>query len=313
MLNRSGIVSTRSTPARRTAASKTASDPARAPVCDAAALAPASCRPALTTMTCFDRAAARAALINLRHVADRFHVQHDAGRIRIVAEVIDQVGEIDVEHGADRDEAGKADVASPGPSRGWTCKSPPIDSAGRLGPAWPCDDAKLALNPLAGWMMPRQLGPTMRILPWAMSRICFSSARALGAEFGKPGRDDDRRRHAAGDALLDGGGHGGGRRGDDGEIDRVRGLQQRRIAINAVHRLAFRIDGIDDAAERILQQVAHEDAADAARRGAGADDRHGCGPEERIERIGAIWPIHHGITFICVARSQTTLTPAFGM
>ncbi len=62
MLNRSGIVVTRSRPARWIAASKTASEPAIAPVCDAAAFAPASCRPALTTMTCLARATARAAL-----------------------------------------------------------------------------------------------------------------------------------------------------------------------------------------------------------------------------------------------------------
>src|SRR5262252_2289028 len=78
MLNRSGIVVTRNTPARRMAVSKTASDPAMAPVCDAAA---------------------------------RLHVQHDAARVWIVAEVVDEICEIDVEHGADTDEAGKADVA----------------------------------------------------------------------------------------------------------------------------------------------------------------------------------------------------------
>jgi len=36
---------------------------------------------------------------------------------------------------------------------------------------------------------------------------------------------------------------------------RVGYLGQRRIAAHAVHRLALRIDGIDHAAERILQQV----------------------------------------------------------
>ena len=66
MLKRSGMVVTRRTPARRKAASKTASDPASAPVCDAAALAPASCRPDFTTITCLVRLTLRAALRNLR-------------------------------------------------------------------------------------------------------------------------------------------------------------------------------------------------------------------------------------------------------
>ena len=53
-------------PARRTAASNTASEPASAPVCEAAAFAPAGARPAFTTITGLLRAAARAADMNLR-------------------------------------------------------------------------------------------------------------------------------------------------------------------------------------------------------------------------------------------------------
>ena len=53
-------------PARRIAASNTMSDPASAPVCEAAALCPPPARPALTTITGLLRAAARAADMNLR-------------------------------------------------------------------------------------------------------------------------------------------------------------------------------------------------------------------------------------------------------
>src|SRR5262249_56412674 len=49
------------------------------------------------------------------HVADGLHVQDDAARGRVVAEVVDQVGEIDVDHGADADEAAEADVLLAGP------------------------------------------------------------------------------------------------------------------------------------------------------------------------------------------------------
>jgi hypothetical protein len=65
-MNRSCSVSTRSMPARRIAASKTMSEPARAPVCDAAAWRPLPARPALTTITGLLRAAARAADMNIR-------------------------------------------------------------------------------------------------------------------------------------------------------------------------------------------------------------------------------------------------------
>ena len=65
-MNRSCKVSTRSMPARRMAASKTMSEPASAPVCEAAACMPFPARPAFTTITGLLRAAARAADMNLR-------------------------------------------------------------------------------------------------------------------------------------------------------------------------------------------------------------------------------------------------------
>ena len=65
-MNRSCSVSTRSMPARRMAASMTMSEPASAPVCEAAACRPAPARPALTMITGLLRAAARAADMNLR-------------------------------------------------------------------------------------------------------------------------------------------------------------------------------------------------------------------------------------------------------
>ena len=75
MLNRSTVDLHAQQPDRRRAGSKTASEPAGAPVCDAAALAAASCRPALTTMIELVRATARAAQRGTRpNVADRFHV-----------------------------------------------------------------------------------------------------------------------------------------------------------------------------------------------------------------------------------------------
>ena len=59
--NNSEIRSTRSTPQRRKAASSTSSLPVRLPVCEAAARAAASVRPALITMIGLVRATSRAA------------------------------------------------------------------------------------------------------------------------------------------------------------------------------------------------------------------------------------------------------------
>ena len=62
----SEIESTRRTPQRRKAASRTSSLPASVPVCEAAALAAASVRPALITMIGLVSATSRAAERNLR-------------------------------------------------------------------------------------------------------------------------------------------------------------------------------------------------------------------------------------------------------
>ena len=59
--NSSLIESTRSTPARRKAASRTSSEPVSEPVCEAAAFAAWTVRPGLMTMIGFDSATSRAA------------------------------------------------------------------------------------------------------------------------------------------------------------------------------------------------------------------------------------------------------------
>src|SRR5580658_11099513 len=64
--NRSPNPLTRNNPARRNAASYTASDPASAPVWERAAAEAAGWRPDFTTITGLPRAAARAALMNFR-------------------------------------------------------------------------------------------------------------------------------------------------------------------------------------------------------------------------------------------------------
>ena len=61
MSNRSEISSTRSTPTRRNAASRTSSEPVSEPVCEAAALAAWAVRPGLMTMIGLVSATSRAA------------------------------------------------------------------------------------------------------------------------------------------------------------------------------------------------------------------------------------------------------------
>ena len=95
---------------RRNAASSTSSLPAIEPVCDAAAFAAASVRPALITMIGLDERHLARRREERPGVADRLHVDHDALRLGVVRQVVDQVAPADVEHRADRDERAEADV-----------------------------------------------------------------------------------------------------------------------------------------------------------------------------------------------------------
>ena len=73
-------------------------------------------------MTGFVRLTPRAALRNLRTSPIDSMYSTMLCVVRIVGEIVDQVGEIDVEHRADADEAAEADVRFDAPSRGWRCK-----------------------------------------------------------------------------------------------------------------------------------------------------------------------------------------------
>ena len=108
--NNSAIVSTRRTPTRRNAASSTSSLPVSAPVCEAAAFAAASGAADLDHDDRFrERDFARGGKKRTR-VADRFHVKQDAARVRIVAEMINQIAPVHIEHRADGDEGAEAEL-----------------------------------------------------------------------------------------------------------------------------------------------------------------------------------------------------------
>ena len=84
-------------------------------MCDAAALAAASVRPALMTMIGLVSATSRRRREERPGVADRLHVDDDALGVRVVAEVVDQVAPADVEHRPDRDERAEPDVLAQAP------------------------------------------------------------------------------------------------------------------------------------------------------------------------------------------------------
>src|SRR5438552_17871335 len=67
-------------------------------------------------------------------VADRFHVDHDAARVRIVAQVIDQIAPTYVEHRTGRDEGAEADLLTQAPvENGGTHRAALADEGERAG------------------------------------------------------------------------------------------------------------------------------------------------------------------------------------
>src|SRR6218665_2207922 len=118
------MVSKRETPQRRQMASKAGQAPAKLAVCEAAARAPASLRPDLTMHTGFRGPAGRARTPRKRggcwgkqggkgwSVLDRFHVEADDIRHRIVDQVFKKVIEVQIALVAYRNRARKtcADV-----------------------------------------------------------------------------------------------------------------------------------------------------------------------------------------------------------
>jgi hypothetical protein len=101
-------------PARSMAASNTASSPAYAPVCEAAAAWPAAEQPALTTITGFLRASVRAVNTKLRAASTHLDAKQDGARLGIAAQEVQQVVEVEICVFAGRDKVGKTEVARAG-------------------------------------------------------------------------------------------------------------------------------------------------------------------------------------------------------
>ena len=97
-------------------------------------------------------------------------------------------------------------------------------------------------------MMPRQLGPTMRILLFGLrARTSCSRARARFADFLETGGDNDRAFHACRDALADDSRNGSRRRRDDRQVDLRRDVANARVTGRAQTVRVLRIYRIDRA------------------------------------------------------------------
>ena len=158
---RSCSVSTRSMPARRMAASKTMSEAAKAPVCEAAAAWPWAERPALTISTGLLRAAARAADMNLRAPSTDSAYSRMA---RVCGQPASQSSRSPKSTSACSPSEMQWEKPMPraaAQSSIAVTSAPDCETKARL-PGWASRWAKLAFRPAYGDSRPRQLGPRMR-------------------------------------------------------------------------------------------------------------------------------------------------------
>ncbi|ETH25882.1 hypothetical protein L551_3558 [Bordetella pertussis STO1-SEAT-0004] len=98
--------------------------------------------------------------------------------------------------------------------------------------------------------------------------------RAGLARLGKARGKHHEGPHPGGDALADHALDQRGRRADDGQVDRLADGRQRRIAFDALHLGAGRIDRKQFADESARQHIGQRPAGDLAGVGGGPDDGH---------------------------------------
>ena len=92
-------------------------------------------------------------------VADRFHVDDDAVGARIVAEVVDQVAPVHVEHRADGDEGAEADVLAQAPVEDRGTQRAALADESRRCPGRATVCAKVAFRPLSRIHHAQAVGP----------------------------------------------------------------------------------------------------------------------------------------------------------
>ena len=221
-------------------------------------------------------------------VADRLHVNHDALGARVVADVVDQVAEIDVEHRADRDEGAEADLLA----------NTPVEHRGaqRAALADECHVAGAGHDAAE-----RRVQAGDRVHHAEAVRADQAHVAAAGvdqnltfeldarrAEFLEPGGNHNAAFYPGGDAFGHEVRHQLGLGHDNREINLLRHRGDGRVGLDAEDARAFRIHREHHAAKRIADQVPQHGAADTAHGFRCADHRHRLRGEDVVQRVLAI-------------------------
>jgi len=224
----------------------------------------------------------------LARVGDRLDVQDDRARVRVGAEVIDQVAEVDVAHRADRDERREADLVGGRPVEDGYAEGAGLaeerDAAGRRDDV---GEGDVEIERRADVAEAVGADDAQAVRVGDREHFVFELL-ARRADLLEPGRDDDGAGDSGLAALTHDRGHGLGGHGDHGEIDLARHLGDRRVSLDALDGRCRHVDGVHDAVVFGADQVAQQDVADGALLVGGADD----GDRLRLEQLVKIVCAH---------------------
>jgi len=220
-------------------------------------------------------------------VADGLHIDHDRVGARVVAQVVDQVAPVDIQHRADGDEMAEADVFLQAPVQdGGAQRAALADEANATQAGHPGGEG--GVQAADGTHHAQAVGAddAHPAAPRDLEDLLLQG-RARRPGLLEAGGDDDRAGDAQVGAFLDQAGDGR-RRGDDhGQIGLLRHGLDVRVGADAQHAVALGIDRVDRPAEGAADQVPEDGATDAADALAGANHGNIAREEDRIQGLAA--------------------------
>ena len=225
----------------------------------------------------------------LAGVGQVLHVDEDRLDVAVVAQVVDHVAEIHIEHGADGDEVAEADVTHGGP----------VQAGGADGAALgdEADDAvRRHAGDEAGVELPGRADHAQAVgaddaqagaLEGAADLLLDQAA--LLAQLAAAGGDDDHPAGAGAHALAHHLGRGGDGHGDDGQVGERRRVGDGAEGFEAVYLFEVGVHRQDGAVIAAVDEVLDKGMTDGIRLVAGADH----GDAFRVEEL------FHGNGFPC--------------
>ncbi len=220
-----------------------------------------------------------------------FDVEQDRARVVLMAEVVDQIAEVDVERVAQRNEMREADAARIGPVEHRRAQRARLRHEGeRARPAGSMREARIELR--AGREQAYAIRPQDAQL--IASRGIETALTDVGRDgrFALEGGDDDRRARAAGAERFDQIRQGRRRRAQHGEIRRGGEHGDRRHAAHALDAVVTRIDRPDRPLETRRDEIPEHDVADAVGSGRRPDHGDRGRTAESFEMDDAHWQLH---------------------